>query len=50
MHDGSTFPGWIVAVDPSGDEPIYRIEREDREPDIEVQESTLELITDPHDN
>jgi hypothetical protein len=37
--------GWTVAVDPRLDEPLYTVEREDREGDIEVLQSCLRVVS-----
>jgi len=42
--------GWIVAVEQTNLGFLYTIEREDREPDEEVLESKLVLLSDPHEN
>jgi len=46
--NGDTIEGWIVGVGPIEPEPIYTIERKDRQSDDEIAESRLTLLLDPH--
>jgi hypothetical protein len=46
--NGCTIEGWIVAVIPFHPDPIYTIERSDGGQDMEISESKLRLLVDPH--
>ena len=35
--------GWLVAVDPRGDEPIYTVELQSRKPDADIPQSAIRL-------
>ncbi|MCR9055411.1 MAG: hypothetical protein NXI26_26455 [bacterium] len=48
--DGSRVLGWIVSVGPVEPHPIYTVERTDGQGDVEIAESELELVFDPHED
>ena len=47
--DGVRRDGWIVSVARVDPEPVYTIERSDGRGDVEVLESKIDIIADPHE-
>ena len=37
--------GWLVSLEPSGDDPVYTVELEEGGPDLEVPQSLLRRTT-----
>ena len=48
MGNGEQVGGRVVSVELTESEPVYTVECEDRSPDIEVAESGIESMSDPH--